>query len=82
MKIVEKICDTLGLYKEVEEEVVEQEETLPNPKRNFVRSNELPKEEKQPFFSKKQPVFFEIFPCILYNTDREGNFPCKGNYLR
>ena len=55
MKIVEKICDTLGLYKEVEEEVVEQEETLPNPKRNFVRSNELPKEEKQPFFSKKQP---------------------------
>ena len=54
MKIVEKICDTLGLYKEVEEEVVEQEESLPNPKRNFVRSTEIPKEEKQPFFSKKQ----------------------------
>ena len=31
MKIVEKICDTLGLYKEVEEDVVEQEEALANP---------------------------------------------------
>lgn len=54
MKIVEKICDTLGLYKEVEEDVVEQEEALPDPKRNFVRSSEQPREEKSPFFSKKQ----------------------------
>ena len=54
MKIVEKICDTLGLYKEVEEDVVEQEEALPDPKRNFMRSSEQPREEKSPFFSKKQ----------------------------
>ena len=54
MKIVEKICDTLGLYKEVEEDVVEQEEALPDPKRNFVRSSEQLREEKSPFFSKKQ----------------------------
>ena len=54
MKIVEKICDTLGLYTVVEEDVVEQEEALPDPKRNFVRSSEQPREEKSPFFSKKQ----------------------------
>lgn len=56
MKIVDKICDTLGLYKDVyEEETAVQEETLPEPKRNFVRNFEAPKEEKSPFFSKKQP---------------------------
>ena len=54
MKIVEKICDTLGLYKEVEEDVVEQEEALPDPKRNFVRRSEQTREEKSPFFNKKQ----------------------------
>ena len=54
MKIVEKICDTLGLYEKVEDEVVEQEEALPDPKRNIIRSTEPSKEEKTPFFSKKQ----------------------------
>ncbi len=54
MKIVEKICDTLGLYEKVEDEVIEQEDALPDPKRNFVRSTESSKEEKTPFFSKKQ----------------------------
>ena len=56
MKIVEKICDTLGLYKEVEEEAAEQEEVLPDNKRNFVRSSEQPREEKSRFLVKNRPV--------------------------
>lgn len=54
MKIVDKICDSLGLYKDVEEDFEEQEEAFSSPKRNFIRNVDMPKEEKQPFFSRKQ----------------------------
>lgn len=54
MNIIDKIANTLGLYKdEYDDELKEKEEILPEPKRRLTNNSETEKSEKQPFFSKK-----------------------------